>query len=270
MLSSVLTELAINLEGASVLEVGASPTHGLAIALALLGAAKVISNNIAEVDRDISFAYAKNIAVLTSLMAAPNRRFSELIERDGERVKLSDSIFEILGSTDAAALPEHIKDVDLIFSFSVLEHMRRLPEVLQRLRRAISPTGVTIHWIDLRDHTDFNDPLKYLRLSESEFLSKYSEDHNRWRASEYLRMFDDAGWKIIRKRYAGQPETLNTSQTDMIAIVLDGPERFFRYDSKSLIKEHHHDYFSGLSPLYRALSPDELSVMVLEVVATPA
>jgi hypothetical protein len=159
--------------------------------------------------------------------------------------------------------------MDLIFSFSVLEHIRHLPSVLARLRRAVSPTGVCMHWIDLRDHTDMNDPLKYLRLSESEFQARYSTAHNRWRRAEYLKMFRDAGWHIIGERVTGLAPTLDNGNTDMFAIASRGPEGFYVADAKDLIGDMVLDR-DALSAEYSALPSEELAVLGLRVIARPA
>jgi len=269
-LLSVLEAVGIDIAGKDVLEIGASPSHGLGIALALLGARKVIVNNVTSLSAELPYRYAENIAALTNLMRPLRRRLADVVTppRAGPRGALSPELFELIPSTDAAALPARERPVDVAFSFSVLEHIRHLPAVLQRLRSVIAPGGVSVHWIDLRDHTDFTDPLKYLRWSESDFLAQYGAEHNRWRRPDYVRMFEDAGWQVVRQRVAGTLPTLDSGTTDMLAVAAEGPERIFAADAADL--HHVRIALTDLDESYRHYSLAELSVMVVEVVARPA
>lgn len=270
-LMSVVRDVGFDLAGTTVLEIGASPTHGLGMALGLLGADKVILNNVQPMADSVSLAYATNIAVLASLATPLRRRLSEVVTPLGESgaATLNSTIFEIVPSTDAAALPAFETPPDLVFSFSVLEHIRHLPDVLRRLRAAIAPDGLAVHWIDLRDHTDFDDPLKYLRLGEAEFLARYGPEHNRWRRSEYIRMFEDAGWRIVRQRFGGQLPTLSNGATDMLAVAMEGPERLLVNDPSELpVVGAGGD--ARLSLPYRELPREELATLVLEVIARPS
>jgi hypothetical protein len=270
-LLSVLKDLDYDLAAKTVLEIGASPTHGLGIALGLLGAAKVILNNVQPMAPTVSMAYATNVEVLTSLITPLSRRLSDVVTPlgDAKLATLNSAVFDVVSSTDAAALPIFKKTLDLVFSFSVLEHIRHLPDVLGKLRSAIAPDGLSVHWIDLRDHTDFDDPLKFLRIDEAEFLARYDTAHNRWRRSEYIRMFKQAGWEVVRERFGGQLPTLSTGGTDMLAAAAKGPERVFVSDPRDLLQDGAGVY-DDLSLPYRNLPREELSIMVLEVIAKPS
>jgi hypothetical protein len=270
-LLSVLRDIDYELVAKTVLEIGASPTHGLGIALGLLGTAKVILNNIQPMAPTVSTAYATNVEVLASLITPLRRRLSELVSPlgDSNLATLNPAVFDVLSSTDAADLPVFKNPPDLVFSFSVLEHIRHLPDVLQKLRGAIAPDGVSVHWIDLRDHTNFDDPLKFLRIDEAEFLARYDTAHNRWRRSEYIRMFEQAGWEVVRERFGGQLPTLGNGGTDMLGIAAGGPERVFVSDPKDLLQAGA-VVPNDLSVPYRSLPREELSIMVLEVIARPA
>lgn len=270
-LLSALGNAGFDPTGKTVLEIGASPSHGLGIALALLGAGRVVLNNLQTLPEDVPMAFATNISVLAALMSPLRRRLSEVVvpSFDGARARLSPRLFEIVPSTDAARLPAFDQEIDLIVSFSVLEHIRHLPEVLEGLRRAIRSDGLSIHGIDLRDHTDFNDPLKFLRFAEPGFLARYGPEHNRWRRADYLRMFREAGWRIARQRFAGPLPTLGGGNTDMLTVAAEGPERMYVNDPSELPPVNPED-LRDLAPEYRDLSPEELAILVLEVTAEPA
>lgn len=269
-LLSALGNAHFEIDGKAILEIGASPSNGLAIALGLLGARKVLLNNVLPLTEETPLAFATNVAAITGLMRPLKRPLSEVCVRGGSegRVRLNPRLFQTIPSTDAASLPGLDTAIDLVFSFSVLEHIRHLPTVLDRLRQVIAPDGLAIHGIDLRDHTDFNHPLKYLQFSETEFLARYSEEHNRSRRADYIKMFEAAGWKVVRQRFAGQLPVLANGETDMLAVALEGPERMFVSDPATLGDGAPRNH--GLSPEYRDLSAEELKVLVLEVTAEPA
>ena len=268
-LLSALGNAHFEIDGKVILEIGASPSNGLGIALGLLGARRVFLNNVLPLTDETPLAFATNVAAITGLMRPLKRPLSEVCVPGGSegRVRLNPRLFETIPSTDAASLPGLDDAIDLVFSFSVLEHIRHLPAVLSRLRQVIARDGLAIHGIDLRDHTDFNHPLKYLQFTETEFQARYSDEHNRWRRADYIRMFEDSGWKVVRQRFAGQLPVLANGETDMLAVALEGPERMFVSDPATLggAPRNH-----GLNPEYRDLSAEELKVLVLEVTAEPA
>lgn len=269
-LLSALGNARFEIDGKAILEVGASPSNGLGIALGLLGARKVFLNNVLPLTEETPRAFATNVAAITGLMRPLKRRLSEVcVPGSSEgRVRLNPRLFETIASTDAASLPGLDAAIDLVFSFSVLEHIRHLPTVLSRLRQVIAPDGLAIHGIDLRDHTDLSHPLKYLQFSEAEFHARYSDEHNRWRRADYMRMFEAAGWKVVRQRFGGQLPVLANGETDMLAVALEGPERMFVSDPATLGDGAPRNH--SLSPEYRDLSAEELKILVLEVTAEPA
>jgi SAM-dependent methyltransferase len=92
------------------------------------------------------------------------------------------------------------ESIDLSWSQAVLEHVRRdeLLPVLRELRRVLRPGGVSSHTIDLRDH--LADGLNHLRFSrrvwESEVMAGAGFYTNRVRFSEFLRLFEEAGFAV--------------------------------------------------------------------------
>ncbi len=53
-----------------------------------------------------------------------------------------------LERADAADLPFEDETFDAVFSFSALEHMQRVPEVLAEIRRVTRPGGLSVHVVD--------------------------------------------------------------------------------------------------------------------------
>jgi SAM-dependent methyltransferase len=92
------------------------------------------------------------------------------------------------------SLPEN--SFDIVFSAACLEHVTDPPAALRTIHRLLKPGGVTTHSIDLRDHRDFSDPLAFLRHSERTWRAATSRRlvTNRWRASDWQRGFESAGF----------------------------------------------------------------------------
>jgi SAM-dependent methyltransferase len=98
---------------------------------------------------------------------------------------------------EQSSLPEN--SFDMIFSAACLEHVADPPAALRSIHRLLKPGGVTTHSIDLRDHRDFSDPLAFLRHSERTWWAATSRRlvTNRWRASDWERGFESAGFADV-------------------------------------------------------------------------
>lgn len=95
---------------------------------------------------------------------------------------------------EKSSLPD--SSFDMIFSAACLEHVADPAEALRAIYRLLKPGAVTTHSIDLRDHRDFNEPLAFLKHSERTWRAASSRRlvTNRWRASDWHRGFEEAGF----------------------------------------------------------------------------
>ncbi|RJP75630.1 MAG: SAM-dependent methyltransferase [Desulfobacteraceae bacterium] len=105
-------------------------------------------------------------------------------------VELLDNLWENTGLPDGS--------VDLIFSASVLEHIRHPEAVLSESARILRPDGYMINYVDLRDHFS-NYPFEMFKYSERmwNLLTKQSGGagyQNRWRISHWKRALENAGF----------------------------------------------------------------------------
>jgi len=88
--------------------------------------------------------------------------------------------------------------VDFVWSHAVLEHVRRgvVPEMARELRRVLRAGGVCSHQVDLRDH--LGGSLNNMRIPsawwEKEWMACSGFYTNRLRKSEFLRVFEEAGF----------------------------------------------------------------------------
>jgi len=95
--------------------------------------------------------------------------------------------------------------VDFVWSHTVLPYVRRkdLLATLQELRRVQRPDGVGSHWISIRDIIGgkLNDLRFSERIWESSFMANSRFYTNRFRYSELLRLFRQAGFEpeVVRE-----------------------------------------------------------------------
>ena len=85
------------------------------------------------------------------------------------------------------------QNVDIIYSISVLEHIKNVESSIQHMTHHLKTGGYMYHDIDLRDHYNFNDPflfLKYSNYSWNKYLTKEGISYtNRVRYRQYKEIF---------------------------------------------------------------------------------
>jgi len=178
---------------AQLVELGPGHTLGLAVSLLLVGASRVD-------------------AVDTVRYAAPEpdpRAFAELFRRCSEeglvdadnaadpeaalRHAVARLSYRLVDGRGSWPFPEGSKDI--VYSFSVLEHVRDLRGVLDESRRVLRPGGLSIHTIDLRDHYNLGpgeDWLSFLSFEDRQWDRMTSRRFawcNRMRAPELRALF---------------------------------------------------------------------------------
>lgn len=93
---------------------------------------------------------------------------------------------------EAVALLEQPERFDLIFSYTVLEHVppREIAGLLSASARLLAPGGVALHFVDMEDHRDPRSaPFAFLAPGEAWGDAACGERGNRLRASEWRRLF---------------------------------------------------------------------------------
>ncbi len=116
----------------------------------------------------------------------------------GELLATCDAHYLTDGLKSLEAIPD--QSVDLIWSIAVLEHIRKseFRDYLKQMHRVLSPSGVSVHLIDLTDH--LGGALNSLRFSdtiwESDLFATSGFYTNRLRVSEILKLAADAGFDV--------------------------------------------------------------------------
>lgn len=190
---------------AVILELG----PGDSLASALMGYANGASKTYLV---DVGSFARKDVAFYQTLAAALCNKGLDSPDLSGAM-----SFDDILESSNAKYLTDGLsslrtipsKSVDLIWSHSVLEHIRKteLADVFSELHRILKPSGLSSHNIDYQDHLAHS--LNNLRFSEqlweSDFFAKSGFYTNRTLAIRLHRMLKEAGFKILHEEFGKWP-----------------------------------------------------------------
>ncbi|MBP2327248.1 2-polyprenyl-3-methyl-5-hydroxy-6-metoxy-1,4-benzoquinol methylase [Kibdelosporangium banguiense] len=158
----------------NVLEIGPGGNLGALVMYLAAGCDRGVALDLVPLVTDQQALYESLAPDASALLERIEYRTGEPIEQPS----LSDSSF------------------DIVFSAACLEHVADPSAALRTIHRLLKPGGVTTHSIDLRDHRDFTDPLAFLRHSERTWRAATSRRlvTNRWRASDWQRGFEAAGF----------------------------------------------------------------------------
>lgn len=118
-------------------------------------------------------------------------RYEAHLRLDGERVRPRNEHITLLEADIRDVKPGDIPPVDLVISNSVYEHLDDVEGITRALSALTSPSGLHIHFVDLRDHF-FKYPFEMLCYSKSVWYGwlNPSSNHNRYRIWDYRRAFE--------------------------------------------------------------------------------
>ena len=92
-----------------------------------------------------------------------------------------------------------------------------LRDVFAEAKRILKPTGIAIHFVDLSDHFSHQDrsisSINFLKFSDSEWNRLAGNEFaycNRLRVSDYLNLFSDCNFQVLRKETALDVEALDS------------------------------------------------------------
>jgi SAM-dependent methyltransferase len=136
-----------------------------------------------------------------------------------------------------------LEPVDIVLSNSVYEHVDDVEGITRALAALTKPTGIHIHFVDLRDHF-FKYPFEMLRFSESTWRKwlNPSTNHNRYRLWNYRSVFEACFEQVEIKILASEadafrellpyirPEFISADQAEnfasLILVTASKPRKF--------------------------------------------
>lgn len=198
-----------------VLELGGYPHAGMALALLLTGVDKLFLNNITPVENAIAREYAENLYALLELSLSNRVALDEVVEpiTGTSSVRIRPDRIVILSDLDAAQIDYPDDSFDFIFSITVLEHIVDPAPTIRNCYRLLRPGGWTYHNIDLRDHADFDRPIRFLDYSQQDFEARQA-GNNRLRSSDHRRIFESCGFSVDHESFVTALPTLSDGGTD--------------------------------------------------------
>lgn len=190
--------------GSTVLEIGTGWFPTIPITLCMRGARHVFMTDLNPHLDEVTFA--STVAFL--------RREGGDYSRLPERSRLADFPLTYLAPFDVADVAP--TSIDVVISRAVLEHIpeEQIASLFRALRPKLSANGVMLHCVDHSDHLEHRDKT----LSKANFLTWGDRKHalvnrltgegeNRLRHSDYVRLFEATGYKILMEKGEAHPET---------------------------------------------------------------
>lgn len=224
-----LKEAGRPIAGATFFEVGTGHLPTVPVCFSLVGARRFITADLyRRMDWDLlrgllnhlsrdRAGYEARLSEFTQPEALSER--FELLERlkNSPREFMSQMGIEYRAPCDASITGLPDASVDCHLSVTVFEHIP--PQVLSAIlvegRRLLKDTGAAIHFIDPSDHFQHQDKsisrTNFLRFSAAEWERIAGNPFaytNRLRASELVRLFEEAGFRVTRKETAVDPQGL--------------------------------------------------------------
>ncbi len=187
----------------SAIEIGTGKTPYTALRFLIEGAERFVANDVLQVNRTFSTQFLRDMRVLMELVRrGSGDRLDGIVQRAGNGRDVGIKGLDVFDSQPFEEA-QISGDFDLIFSTSVLEHVMKPREVVEKMYSLLKPGGHGWHCIDLRDHRDQSKPLAFLELTPEEYAAVNTE--NRLRASDWFQLFEDVGFELIDQEFSTLP-----------------------------------------------------------------
>jgi hypothetical protein len=216
-----LRDCGLQVKGMRCLEVGTGRRVDIPFALYLLGAARIDTYDLNRylkselVDFSLDYIRRERQALeplFLSAAADPDEcraRIDRLLSARGASDAMKVAGITYHAPADAAKSGLPAGSVDLHCSYTVDEHIPAevQMDILKEARRVLSPSGVLLHHVDPSDHFSHDDAtisaVHFLRFTDAEWSriagNKYGY-HNRLRAHQFIRLFETAGFSVLRQQ----------------------------------------------------------------------
>ena len=197
----------IRLQDKTVVELGPGQTPDLLFGSLLFGASKAVGLDVTSyLDKDILRVdhYAETVGWLSEAQAEGLLPQSQAYngQRFAGQEMIPNGRLDIL-MYDGVSFPLDDETADIIWSKSVLEHVRDYRALISEMKRVLKPGGIMCHIIDLRDHSTLEndkDWLRFLRYSDElwdAMMSNRTCWSNRLRVSQWEDLLQEAGLQPV-------------------------------------------------------------------------
>lgn len=252
--------------GGIALEIGAGRT-GLPILLLLAGFDQVVVNEFSALDEDYDRHFAETLNLLSILTGSSRRSLDEIAVRTGDRVSIRPEFVQWMPFTDAAKIDLPLGSLRAVLSFTVLEHVENIENVIRHTATLLENKGWMCHLVDMRDHDDFEHPLAFLSQSAAGYQHRGAWC-NRLRHPDFLALFESAGLTVISSKVTTFNELDSRKSTDFWAMIAVGLDSVFvdRLPDRDIWVTD--DLIRSFAPDYQTYSPEDLSVLQAEYIVS--
>jgi SAM-dependent methyltransferase len=238
------------LRGATILDLGCGSLNPFTFSflLLMLGAERAYAIDVEPIQED-DIAIRALATAAGWLLIEPQRVINTTeIAAEDVFVNLRGFQLPLLAAGDSAGIAhdrlqhrvESVYDlslpdgeVDAVFSVSVFEHLDRVDDALESLRRITKPGGLGNHIIDFNDHRIYSgqvqSPFEFLKIRSTEPLVHGS---NRIRCDEFCGLFERHGF-VVEHVGTGGPYTAELSAEEHAQFV--EPYRSMRRENLAIV-----------------------------------
>lgn len=187
--------------GKTVVEIGPGRDMGTLLALAALGAARVVGFDrfTGAWQADWHEPFIKALAGVLGEIEAPTD--AGVLDRVLAARSFSAGQIEMISEPFERAGRRLGGGADVSVSHSVFEHFYSVPKAAAALASAMRPGARGVHNVDFRDHRNFGTPLEFLLVRDGAYRRPAANDRygrgNRVRAGETREMLVRAGFKEV-------------------------------------------------------------------------
>ncbi|MGQ9369474.1 class I SAM-dependent methyltransferase [Azospirillum sp. ST 5-10] len=203
-----------SLQGAHVVEIGPGRSLGAGLAFRFLGADRYTGIEMHVGEDFNSWSTLNAIETLVRFKYGEfldnfqNRRLGMVPPGDlADGVTLDPAHMTVLQPESLSRLPLPDASADLVYSNFTFEHIQDPAAMAAEIARVLKPGGLTAHFIDIEDHSDFSQPFNYLVHSKEAWDARYGPGRtplhyyeNRQRASDFKRDFSAHGLEVVEFR----------------------------------------------------------------------
>jgi SAM-dependent methyltransferase len=225
----LLADCGVRVSDAATMEIGTGWFPTLPLCFWLAGAQSCFTYDLCrhlrpELTRRLVIALEVHLDAIAASAGLPLAIVRErYVKLQNDILAASGITYVAPGDASHTGLPD--QSVDIVFSNSVLEHVspESLPAIMRETRRILRPSGVAVHCVACNDHYAHFDSkisyINYLRFSAQEWRrwNNSLQFQNRLRAPDFLRLTEDAGFRLMTVQQCVRPGVEQALETLPIA-----------------------------------------------------